>query len=305
MPNSEVRSAPATCLLCQNDKILPLFDNGGSEICRCLSCGVIFRNPQPSNDELAAIYSEDYFLGQETAERRSATEGIKRATARRYLGYIADYMSAKAIAGKGLKLLEVGCGFGFLLKEAATAGYDVTGIEHSPSSVAVANALLGRDAVIAGEVETCGIEDGSFDVCVLSDVIEHVRDPLEFLRHVRRLLKKDGVLFIATPDVGSLAARLMGRRWVEYKIEHLYYFNAETTGFMLSRTGFSQIRSYKATKTLSLEYITDHFSRFPFPGLTLGMKMLTRLVPNGLKRHPFAISPGGLVVVCRKDPDGE
>jgi len=55
--------------------------------------------------------------------------------------------------------------------------------------------------VQCGELQPAGLAAEQFDLCVISDVLEHVRSPLDFLREVHRVLKPDGTLFIATPSI--------------------------------------------------------------------------------------------------------
>ncbi len=96
---------------------------------RCDDCGLVFLNPQPSDEELARIYGADYFLGSDTAAGREAVSEIKQATARLYLAETSRYSGLK----KG-RLLEIGCGDGDSLVAAESGGWQVTGVEYSPAA---------------------------------------------------------------------------------------------------------------------------------------------------------------------------
>ena len=63
--------------------------------------------------------------------------------------------------------------------------------------------------IVHGTLEDARFPDGRFAVVVLSDLLEHVREPMIFLREVRRVLRPGGRLLIVTPDLGSLSARKM------------------------------------------------------------------------------------------------
>jgi len=211
------------CPICASRRLRYSFSHAGYRISRCADCAVMFSNPQPDDDELAAIYNADYFLGADTAEGRAATREMKRATARQYLGEIQRYCGAK-----NGRLLEVGCGDGDFLVEAEEAGFLVTGVELAPAACEQARERLKSGEVVCGLLENSGLEEELFDLCVLSDVIEHVRDPLAFLRSVHRLLKPGGAIFIATPSLDSWSAKLLRQNWMEFKPEHLTYFDPKT-----------------------------------------------------------------------------
>ena len=104
------------------------------------------RNPQPSDEELAAIYGDDYFFGTGSAgdgadQYTSEFAKLKQATASAYLDRIERYLGWDASARRGRRLLDVGSGLGDFLVAAQGRGYDVSGIEYSPSSVARASPI--------------------------------------------------------------------------------------------------------------------------------------------------------------------
>ena len=178
------------CPLCRHEHFSYQFTQGGLPIVRCDGCRLLLRNPQPSDDELAAVYGEDYFFGTSAMPDEDNYEAefarLKQATAAGYLDRVERYLGWDAAGRRGRRLLDLGTGLGDLLVEAQTRGYDIAGVEYSPSSVARANARLGGAVVREGTIETAGLEDGTFDVCMLSDVIEHTRDPMRVLDHVWR-----------------------------------------------------------------------------------------------------------------------
>ena len=68
--------------------------------------------------------------------------------------------------------------------------------------------------IVPGTIFDMDLEDASFDVVTLWDVIEHTPDPTSVLEECRRVLKPGGLLVVNIPDIGSLVSSLMGRRWV-------------------------------------------------------------------------------------------
>src|SRR5204862_6722418 len=152
------------------------------------------------------------------------------------------------------RLLDVGCGRGELLLEAAARGFDVTGIDLSAHAVQTANERLGAPVAIDADLQSAAFPDGRFDVCMCSDVLEHVRDPIALLREIRRVLKPEGVLFLVTPAVDSSVARVMREAWFEIKPEHLFYFDKNTLQSAMHRGGFRNIALIPNRTVLTLDY---------------------------------------------------
>jgi SAM-dependent methyltransferase len=265
------------------------------------------RNPQPSDAELADIYSDGYFLGSGVADDggRFAHEvhALKRATAAGYLDRIEACRGWTHETRQGRTLLEVGSGLGDLLIEARARGYAVTGIEHAPASVAAANARLAVPLVTQGTLESVGLPSGGFDVCVLADVIEHTRDPLATISRAWETLRPGGTLFLATPSLDSWSARLMQQRWMEFKTEHLFYFDTRTIQTLLLFAGFVDVRVEPGRKTLSPEYVMAHFERFPVPVLSPLGRLGRMSLPGRLRRWRMDVVASGVdVLATRAEP---
>jgi len=251
-------------------------------------------NPQPSDAELAAIYTETYFLGDDTPEARERVSAMKAATARSYLDEIARYRG-----GHSGRLLEIGCGQGDFLVQAQKLGYDVTGVEIAQPAAVIAAKRLGQGRVVCGEIESVALGAGSFDVCAISDVIEHTRDPLAFLQAIHWLLKPGGVLFIATPTLDSWSARLLRQNWMEFKPEHLFYFDNATIQHALHLANFRQAIVEPGWKILNLDYITHHFLRFPVPVVTPVVKAFTDLIPAPIRYRNIPVVASGMMAFAR------
>ncbi len=255
----------------------------------------MFLNPQPSDSELAAIYNANYFLGAESEDGRAATRAMKSETAREYLRAIKRYAGSNTG-----RLLEVGCGDGDFLVEAEAAGYTVVGVEYASAACDQARSRLKNGTICCGELAEAGLEPEQFDVCILSDVIEHVRDPRAFLELIHKLLKPDGVIFIATPSLASWSARLLRQNWMEWKREHLTYFDPSTIQTALFKTGFREMIVQPGWKILSLSYIVQHFERYPVPFVTPAMKTLRRFLPKASMEKYRRVVASGMMVFARK-----
>jgi 2-polyprenyl-3-methyl-5-hydroxy-6-metoxy-1,4-benzoquinol methylase len=273
------------------------FSHHGYRVVRCADCRLLMLNPQPSDDELIAIYTAEYFLGDDTPAGHARVSDMKAATARSYLEQIRRYRGRQ-----GGRLLEIGCGQGEFLLEAQQLGYAVTGVEVSADAARRARQRLGGGNIVCGEIDSVACAEHSFDVCVLADVIEHIRDPMAFLRTIRRLLKPNGLVFIATPSVDSWSARLLRQNWMEFKPEHLVYFDANTIQNALFRAGFDQVVVQPGWKVLNLGYVAHHFERFTVPVFTPLVQMLARLMPPPLRNANIPVVASGMTVSARAAP---
>jgi len=291
----------ALCPVCQARSFNARFAIKGMAIESCRGCGLVVQNPQPSDAQLGAIYGRNYFIGSSENDRLATQfDLVKRATASLQLDEIATYLSKRGKTAKGLSLLEIGCGHGNMLLEAHNRGYQVHGLEYSNDAARVANDKLGADAVHVGALTRETFPEQSFDICILADVIEHVRDPASFVQDIRRILKTGGVVFIATPSTASWSARLLGRHWMEYKPEHLFYFNRSTLTRLISNAGFDHIEISSGRKVLTADYVIGHFDKFPVPVLSPLLTGLRSVAPAALLGKPVKITASGINVLAVK-----
>jgi SAM-dependent methyltransferase len=265
-------------------------------VVRCTGCGLQLTNPQPSDAELAAIYGPNYVLVENDPAGESMVLQSKRATADHYL----DLLAAAGVSARG-QLLEIGCGQGNFLRQAANRGFDVTGVEYSGFACERARANLdGRGRVLQGEISVLASESAAYDVCVLCDVIEHVRDPAAFLREIIRLLRPGGMLLVVTPSLASWSARVLRSRWMEYKAEHLFYYAPATLRRQLAGAGFGEISIQRGVKKLSLDYVTAHFEKYPIGGITPLLRGAHAVTPKRWSQHLLPVVASGLVALARR-----
>ncbi|MGA2029552.1 MAG: glycosyltransferase [Verrucomicrobiota bacterium] len=255
----------------------------------------MFLNPQLSDDELARIYSANYFLGSDSEEGCKVVSEIKQATATLYLAEIHRYHGFN----KG-RLLEVGCGEGDFLVSAEADGWDVTGIEYSPAACEKARRRLNSGEVRCGELQQVELTAAQFDLCVVSDVLEHVRSPLGLLKEIHRILKPGGTLFIATPSIDSWSARFMRQKWMEFKSEHLTYFDRQNLQTALFKSNFRDIIVKPGWKILSFDYVKRHFQRFPVVGVTPALNFMARILPRKMQLQHRRVVASGVMVFSRK-----
>ena len=124
--------------------------------------------------------------------------------------------------GKGLGVLDVGCGLGIVSEQISNLGNDVTCAE-LPTTTALAHKRRVL-SVVAAEAEQLAFTSNSFDVVLASEVIEHLWDPRVFFEEAHRVLKVNGHLIIAVPEGKE------GLRWDA----HIHDFTVEGLKQMLA-----------------------------------------------------------------------
>ena len=184
----------------------------------------------------------------------------RRITAQQALRRIQRYRPRDRNPDAEGTLLDIGCWTGEFLLEARELGWHVLGVE--PSTWA---AWIARNAgldVSVGELEDAAIADGSVDVVVMADVLEHLADPAAALARVRRFLAPAGLLYLTVPDAGSWLARVLGRRWWSVLPMHLQYFNRPSLSDLLHRCGFEVLETATHAKVFSARYYCQRLTGY-------------------------------------------
>jgi SAM-dependent methyltransferase len=225
-----------------------------SRIVKCLRCGLVFMNPRPAAHALMDNY-KDFIDNLYTEE-----ECGRRISARKILKVLTGMKTRRG------KLLDIGCATGYLLDEARKAGWRVYGVELSKWAVSYAKEKLNLKDVFNGALEDAGYPENYFDAVVMQDCIEHLLDPKSALTQIRKVLKPDGILVVNTPDINSLASRLLKARWWGINSAHLYYFDRSSLKGLLSLCGFKPVKCRYHARTFSIKYWTSK-ARSYSPGL--------------------------------------
>jgi len=174
-----------------------------------------------------------------------------RATFKRLLHNLADRRLT------GGSLLEVGCGYGYLLDEARPYFDRRVGTEFSVEGAEIAR-TTGAEVFVGG-IEQISVES-KFDCIVAIQVIEHVYQPMPFVKQLMRRAQPGGHIVVATPDIGGVLRKAMGRHWPSFKVpEHVGYFDFRTLSRLLEKAGLSDVRRLPYPHAFPLGLITAKF----------------------------------------------
>ncbi len=237
-------------------------DVSHGRILRCRACCFGFCQTRPAEDQLFSLYRE---LDSEVYERESRG---RFKTATRHLKIVQRYIA-------GGKLLDVGCASGAFLRCAADAGWDVTGVEPAQLLCSKAKeALAGRGKVICATLQEASLPPAYFDALTLWDVLEHVPDPVGFMKTCAGLLKPGGHLFVNVPDLDSLQARLLGEHWPLLLAEHLNYFNRNSLKICAERVQLARLHFGRRAASFSVEYVLYRLAQHRVPTISFVRKIL-------------------------------
>ena len=199
-------------------------------IVQCAACGFQFTNPRPSEAEIGRYYESDDYVSHNSAAAGLVNQAYRVArffTMRRKVGLL------NKLAPRRGKLLDYGCGTGHFLAAAKSAGWLVTGLEPNARARDEASQRLGQPI---GQESLASFQPGTFDAVTLWHVLEHVHTLNQTLTQLTALLKPDGVLLIAVPNVESLDAQHYRELWAAYDVpRHLYHFAPKTMTQLLKK----------------------------------------------------------------------
>ena len=220
--DSDVEFVP--CDLCSNDETRP-YDNiaGRRDIVQCTECGLVYTNPRPRRESYLRVSGTDPMVWR-------PPEVLEERDRGRFRMFISE-LSGMRVMGR---LLDVGCGHGFSLEVAEQMGFECYGVEIQGFSADYAKDQLGLK-VFCGELMDAKYPDDFFDVVTMYRALEHLLNPSETLKEIRRVLNPDGIFCVSVPNVKSYNAQNLPDWWGIY---HMYHFSPETLQKLLLGTGF-------------------------------------------------------------------
>ena len=201
---------------------------------------------KPSEAELADYYATRYFQSEHGNYRATYPPEELAVVGLRIAQRMARAAELRGTDAPG-RLLDVGCGEGFVLAAFAEQGWEVEGLDHSRAGVAAMNpdqtervAQGNLFALLSDRIASCE----THDLVWLGNVLEHVLDPVGLMRSLRRVVAPGGLLVVTVPNDGTpyheglLADGVIPERfWIAIP-EHLAYFTAASMTRLGEATGW-------------------------------------------------------------------
>lgn len=273
----------------------PAFMAGEHRMYRCSVCRTAFVSPQPSDEYLSRFY--------DTYHRADQDGGLYDAVESRMQQDFPTKVKLvkSALAGKAGRILDVGCGKGYFVKECMDNGLTAEGIDLSESGVRFAQQKLGVKAS-CGPLSQLKTELGCFDVVTFWATIEHLPDPMAMLRDIRVVLKPGGKLLL---DTG------VGDDWLDRTVpgcvqwydppQHLFVFSANGMQRAVEQAGF---RLIAMDSSFERSRLRSYVKAVRNGGMAVMLRLaaeLGRMKQGGFATTRFPI--GNLMSVCAERVD--
>jgi 2-polyprenyl-3-methyl-5-hydroxy-6-metoxy-1,4-benzoquinol methylase len=206
------------CPICDATESEPFLRKLELQLVCCTCCSMVYANPVPAEMATGIFYDKagSEYLTPEKLESDYADVRFER-----------ELRLFRAHCQRG-SVLDVGCssgGFLHQLKKRFPNDYKILGTD--VSSEPLAHAVKMGVPVVRGEFLTQTFAE-KFDAVTFWAVMEHLADPKTFLKKAASVLKPGGCCFILTPNLSSLAVRLIGSKYRYIFPEHLNYFTPQT-----------------------------------------------------------------------------
>ncbi|MFH1772354.1 MAG: class I SAM-dependent methyltransferase [Candidatus Omnitrophota bacterium] len=259
-----------SCNLCGQDNAKVIETSLESKVVQCRNCRLVYVNPQPAASALWEHYDKAYYepwmSGQNLARKRMWEKRLKKVAAMKPSG----------------NLLDVGCGTSNFLHTAKEHGFKVWGTEVSGFAVDNARKLYGID-VFKGDLIDSHFQDDFFDVITLWHVLEHTTDPFSNIKEAAKIVKPDGILVIAVPNINNFIYKIA---YTTYRLRrpklfspdlreiHLYHFSIKTLSALLDKAGLKVTKAgIDSERILIKERIIDSlaWAVYKTTGVNLGL----------------------------------
>lgn len=338
-PEEQLQSV-FSCPACGCEENELLFDNlvdnaffvapGKWKLYQCIGCNSAYLNPRPDQSSIHKAYGTYYtheasHKAETLTKNLGAIRRVRRQLANGYYNYHhgttitpANKLGAwlfflypkfrKSANAKfrylpkpqpGQKLLDVGCGNGDFLGVASEAGWDVKGVEPDPK--ALETVRTSGFQVVQGSLEEIVDSGELFDAVTISHVIEHVHDPIDFVRLAYKCLKPGGILYVDTPNIQSSGAKRFVRNWRGIETpRHLLIFSRPGLETVLKKNGFTHLNFFSRREVradIALKSYRMELGKSPYDTVVQKLPFRDRinsLLPRNAKNEEF------LTVIARK-----
>jgi 2-polyprenyl-3-methyl-5-hydroxy-6-metoxy-1,4-benzoquinol methylase len=195
-----------TCIICQKkdfkfigkpriNPAFPRIKEADYSIMQCRNCGYYFVDPimDLTQEEWEVLYESDYF---EDSQKNQWQINLNKKELKERITLISENLTIP----KG-KFLDMGCGEGFMLKEAEANGFEPYGLDIAKNLIPE---LSGKYNFSNGNIIDAKYPDNFFSVIYMDSVLEHVPNPVETIAELKRILQPGGILLVIVPNEDSV-----------------------------------------------------------------------------------------------------
>ncbi len=198
----------------------------------CGYCNLRFTQNIPDSNSIGKYYKSEQYISH-TDTSKGLINRLYHLVRKRTLKLKRELIT-KTLGTSTGQLLDIGAGTGAFAAFMQENGWQVTGLE--PDQAARESAFAINKVSLLPSEALFSLPDESFDAITLWHVLEHVHQLHEYLEQIRKLLKRNGRIFIAVPNYTSADAESYKEYWAAYDVpRHLYHFSPKSMQVILEK----------------------------------------------------------------------
>lgn len=272
------------CRVCNGKKLSMLFPFYREfTIYNCQKCNTDSIFPDPSYELIQKFHDESYV----SAYKDESFRGFK----------IKDFKNIfnKINTTKKIKTsLEIGCANAYLTEYLLDIGVDAYGIEIEKAVAGLAQKRLSKKIIFTGDFTVMNFGK-RFDLIVMFDLLEHIKDPIEALKIVKKILKPSGHALILTPNIETWKRTFFKKFWTGYYLEHFNCFSGKSMRHLAKVTGLKMVNLENYHKLVNFHYFIRKLI-WKYPKL----KLLNFLSQTGFNPE-FKINDDSMLVILKNE----
>lgn len=256
------------------------------QIVKCKNDGLVRSNPVLDNSNLDKLYKKSKLGYENEVEYLTQT-------------YLNNLLPVLKKIPYNAKILEIGCGSGFVLEKLHQMGYrNLYGIEPSLDAVKKAKKKL-KNFIINDVFKPRLYKPNMFDFIFFIQTLDHISKPNQFLQECYRLLKPKGLILAFNHNIDSFSYKILKEKSPIVDIEHTYLFSFNTMKAIFAKNNFKVLSIYSPFNIISLKYL---FYLFPLPKIIKNYILgLNNQLINSLLKRSISIKLGNVCLVARKN----
>ena len=245
------------CEFCSCKKITLKYKINNDFIFKCEKCSIMFSSFDRNKSQ--QLYDKTYYSSDDNNEGYSDYDAMSlthKSSFKKRLKFIEKNYK------KGGLVIDFGCALGHFCEVAKDRNWDVIG---SDINIYAAQFVKNKYDIktFVCDIANPPLRNNIADLICLYDLIEHTTNPKEALKAIKRVIKKDGILHIVTPDSNSISAKILGPYWFHYKPkEHLFYFNKKNLADLMTDSGFKILKINSNVSYMTLQDIFLRLSSY-------------------------------------------
>ena len=243
IPRKREEASKMKCIICKSKEFELIAnkvrDSDRHKVVKCNKCHLFQLFPLPSIKNEKKFYNEDKqsknVLGSidiEAIKRNSADDTMRR------VNFVSRFIS------KDSTIIDIGSGYGLFIEEMNRRGFDIIGLEISKERREISRKITNVQVL---DVNICEspLEIEKVECMTLHQVLEHIRDPIKFLKKLRMYMKENAKVIIEVPNVDDLMLESnKAYRDFYWQRAHLLYFSLNTLTQIVKKAGFSKYEVY-------------------------------------------------------------